>query len=205
MGWNWSVVAVAAAVLSVGACGSSPEPAPRPSRLVARPHPAHPPSKPSATTTTSPTSTATDDACDDGQDHDQPSPGTLQGQYSHEVAANLEPTLDEYHAAIASGDAKQIGTAAGDLNSEIRGDTHKVTVPASYGCHDATILATLQQASTTFAATLDGINMAASGIGDQTPADVGGLVAQAQPQEKAYLNALNAYAGQFGGQQIAVS
>lgn len=205
MGRNWSAVTVvAAAVLSVGACGSQQAPAPRPSRLVARPHSARSPSRASTPSTTPPTTTAADDACGDSQDHDQPPAGALPARYSNEVAGNLRPTLDEYRAAIASGVPQQIGAAAGDLDSEVRGATHKVTAPERFGCHDPAVLTTLQQASSTFAAALDGINMAASGIGGQTAADVPGLAAQAEPQEKAYVDALNAYVGQFGGQQIVV-
>jgi hypothetical protein len=40
------------------------------------------------------------------------------------------------------------------------------------------------------------------GLNGKTPADVPGLVKQAEPQEKAYVDALNAYASQFGGQQV---
>lgn len=72
-----------------------------------------------------------------------------------------------------------------------------------FGCYDAAVLASLQQSTDALSATLDDISAAARSFSGKTPADVPDLVKQAQPQVQAYIGALNAYAGQFGGEQIA--
>jgi hypothetical protein len=74
-----------------------------------------------------------------------------------------------------------------------------------FGCYSPAVLASLQQATNTLASSYDSINGAAANLGGKTPADVPGLVSQAKPQEKAYIDALNAYASQFGGQQVPQS
>ena len=56
----------------------------------------------------------------------------------------------------------------------------------------------VQQAADALASTLDQISSAAAG-------DLPDLVSQAKPQVKAYIDALNAYASQFGGQQVPQS
>jgi hypothetical protein len=61
-----------------------------------------------------------------------------------------------------------------------------------------TVLTGLQQATNTLAPTDDSISGTAAG-------DVAGLVSKAKPQEKAYIDALNAYASQFGGQSVPQS
>jgi hypothetical protein len=72
-----------------------------------------------------------------------------------------------------------------------------------FGCYDPAALASLQQSTDALTATLDDISAAARSLSGKTPADVPDLVEQAQPQVQAYVGALNAYAGQFGGEQIA--
>ncbi|MGH3633428.1 MAG: hypothetical protein ACRDTS_04870 [Mycobacterium sp.] len=110
--------------------------------------------------------------------------------------------LEAYDSAVASGDAQQMGDAAGTVYSDISFLPRMFSTQTPFGCYDPTILANLQQATDSFAPTLDSINAAAAGLGGKTPGDVPGLVSQVQPQEGAYINALNAYASQFGGQQV---
>lgn len=111
----------------------------------------------------------------------------------------------KYHSAVASGDVQQIGEAAGTLYSEIATDVGMFGTQTLFGCYDPAVLASLQQASSTLASTFDSINGAAAGLDGKTPGDVPVLVSRAKPQERAYIDALNAYASQFGGQQVPQS
>jgi hypothetical protein len=70
-----------------------------------------------------------------------------------------------------------------------------------FGWYDQGVLTNLVSATDTFVATLDAINGAAGSIGGKTPADVPSLVAQAKSQKKTYVDALNLYTSQFGGEQ----
>lgn len=110
-----------------------------------------------------------------------------------------------YHSAVASGDPKQIGAAAGMLYSEITFDLQMFDTEHSFGCYSPVVLASLHRATDALAPTFDSINAASASLGGKTPSDVPGLVSQAKPQERAYIDALNVYASQFGGQQVPQS
>jgi hypothetical protein len=139
--------------------------------------------------------------CDDHAGPNPAAPEFYQEQYKPSVATPLTKDLATYHSAVASGDPKQIGEAAGTLYSEISVNVNMFGTQKLFGCYSPAVLASLQQATDTLAATYDSINGAA-GLGGKTPGDVPGLVSQAKPQEKAYIDSLNAYASQFGGQQV---
>jgi hypothetical protein len=134
----------------------------------------------------------------------QAAPGFYQEQYNPSVAKPLTKDLAIYHSAVTSGDATQIGQAAGTLYSEI---ASYPTMFASgvFGCYSPAVLASLRQATDPLAATYDSINGAAAKLGGKSPSDIPGLASQAKPQEAAFVQALNAYASQFGGQQVLQS
>jgi hypothetical protein len=128
-----------------------------------------------------------------------------QEQYDPSVAKPLTKDLAAYHSAVASGDPKDVGDAAGTLYSKISSDVDMFVTQKLFGCYSPAVLASLQQATNTLASSYDSIDGAAANLGGKTPADVPGLVSHAKPQEKAYIDALNAYASQFGGQRVPQS
>jgi hypothetical protein len=64
------------------------------------------------------------------------------------------------------------------------------------------VLKGLQNATDAFATTLYDLACAGGSKCGKTAAEVSGLVSQAKPQEKTYVEAINAYASQFGGEQV---
>ena len=115
----------------------------------------------------------------------------------------LRDHLAAYQSAAASDDPRQTGRAANILYGEIETDLMMFGTQTWFGCYDPAVLAGLQQSADAFTSTLDRISGAAANFSGKTAADVPALVAQAQPQEKAYIAALNGYSGQFGGEQIS--
>ena len=115
---------------------------------------------------------------------------------------NSNDRLKTYDSALESLDPHSIGDAAGALDSEIRADARLVNVPRLYGCYDPKILTGLQNATNTFADTLDALSCAGNNMCNRKPTEVSGLVGQAKPQERTYVQAINAYAAQFGGEQL---
>ncbi len=140
--------------------------------------------------------------------HDEPNPAApeaYQELYNSYFAKQLKQALKEFDTATASGDTQRIGQAAGQLNNHIATAPMMYGTQSPFGCYDPAILAALQQASNTFAAALDRIGGAAVGLNGTKPTDVPALVSQARPQEAGYINALNAYSAQFGGQPLPTS
>lgn len=129
-------------------------------------------------------------------------PESYRGEYSSMVSAPLKRDLAAYQSAAASGDAHPTGLAANRLYSEMTTDFMMFGDQSWFGCYDPAVLASLQQSTDAFGATLDDISAAAASFSGKTPDDVPALVAQAQPQQTAYITTLNAYAAQFGGEQI---
>jgi hypothetical protein len=140
--------------------------------------------------------------CTGQQDPNPAAPEFYQSQYNPSVAKPLTKDLAAYNAAVASGDPSKIWQTAGTLSSDISQTPMMFGTQTPFGCYDPAVLTSLQRATNTFAATLDSIKGAATSTGGKTPSDVAGLVVQAKPQETAYITALNAYASQFGGQQV---
>jgi hypothetical protein len=146
-----------------------------------------------------------DAKCDDHAGPNPAAPEFYQEQYGPAVAKPLTKDLATYHSAVTSGDPKEIGDAAGTLYSEISVNVNMFNTQKLFGCYSPLVLASLHQATDPLAATYDSINGAGASLGGKTPDDLPGLVFQARPQEKAYIDALNAYASQFGGQQVPQS
>jgi len=146
-----------------------------------------------------------DENCDAQAGPNPAAPEFYQEQYNPSVAKPLTKDLATYHSAVASGDPKQIGQAAGTLYSEISFNPRMFSMQTAFGCYDPAVLTSLQQATNTLAPIYDSINGAAANLGGKTPNDIPGLVSQAKPQEKAYIDALNAYASQFSGQRVPQS
>jgi hypothetical protein len=135
-----------------------------------------------------------------GQNDAQPE--FYQQQYAAGLAKQLKDKLSAYDSAVESGDSQHIGDAAYALGTEIRDDARLVNIPRLFGCYDQGTLTRLQNATTTFATMLDGLSCTGINVCQSNKAEVPGLVAQAKPQGRTYVGAINAYAGQFGGEQI---
>jgi hypothetical protein len=148
-----------------------------------------------------PTGTA-DQSCTDNPGQNGATPDFYRQQYADGLAKDLSQKLTNYDSAVGSGQPRQIGTAAGDLFSAIKLNDAKVKNPRVFGCYDPNVLMGLQTATDAFAATLDDMACAGASTCDKTPADIPDLAGQAKPQEQAFIDAMNAYAAQFGGQQI---
>ena len=138
-----------------------------------------------------------------GQDDPNPAaPDAYQGLYDTYFAKPLAQGLKAFNTATSSGDTEQLGQAAGQLYNQISTAPMMYGTQSPFGCYDPATLATLQQTANTFAGSLEGISAAATSLEGKTPTDVPRLVAKAKPQETAYINALNAYSAQFGGQPL---
>ncbi len=142
------------------------------------------------------------DTCTGRAGQHDAAPDFYQQQYATGLANQLNDRLKTYDSALESLDPHSIGDAAGALDSEIRADARLVNVPRLYGCYDPKILTGLQNATNTFADTLDALSCAGNNLCNRKPTEVPGLVGQAKPQERTYVQAINAYAAQFGGEQL---
>jgi hypothetical protein len=142
------------------------------------------------------------ETCTGGAPQNVASPDIYQQQYADGVATPLKEKLKTYDSAVASGDSHLIGQAAGTLGSDIRTDAKLADIPRVYGCYDQQILAHLQKAAVTFADTLDALSCASDGMCGKKQTDVPALIAQAAPQERAAVDAFNAYAAQFGAEKL---
>lgn len=136
-----------------------------------------------------------DAKCDGSAGPNPAAPEFYRRQYNPSVAQPLTKEFAAYQSAVASGDLQQIGDAAGTLHGDVLGDPNMFVTQKLFGCYNPAVLAGVQQAADALAPTLDQITSAAA-------SDLPDLVSQAKPQVKAYIDALNAYASQFGGQQV---
>jgi hypothetical protein len=139
-----------------------------------------------------------DAKCDGSAGPNPAAPEFYRQQYNPTVAQPLTKEFAAYRNAVASGDLQQIGDAAGTLHGDVQGGANKFETQNFFGCYSPTVLAGVQQTADALASTLDSISSAAAG-------DLPDLIDQAKPQVKAYIDALNAYASQFGGQQVPES
>ena len=142
------------------------------------------------------------DTCAGRANQHEASPDFYQQQYATGLAKQLNDRLKAYDSALDSIDPHSIGDAASTLDSEIRADARLVNVPRLYGCYDPKTLTALQNATNEFADTLDALSCAGNNLCNRKPTEVPGLVTQAKPQERTYVHAINAYAAQFGGEQL---
>jgi hypothetical protein len=100
--------------------------------------------------------TANADVNCDGQARTNPAaPESYQEQYNPSVAKPLTKDLATDHSAVASGDPKQIGEAAGTLYSEISFNPKMFGTQTLFGCYSPAVLASLQQATDTLAPTYE--------------------------------------------------
>jgi hypothetical protein len=130
------------------------------------------------------------------------SPDFYQQHYANDLASPLKERLKTYDSAVVSVDTQRIGEAAGVLGTEIRADAKLVDSPRVYGCYDQQVLTHLQNEAVAFADTLDAMSCASADMCGRKPTEVPSIVAQAAPQERAALDAFNAYAAQFGGEKL---
>ncbi|ORV42178.1 hypothetical protein [Mycobacterium conspicuum] len=150
------------------------------------------------------TTVAGGDTCQRRVGPNDGTPDFYRQQYADGLADPLEARLQTYGSATASGDPHRIGDVAAALDTDIRADARLVNVPRLYGCYDQAVLTRLQDATEAFATTLDALSCAAADMCNRRQAEVPGLVARAAPQERSYVEALDAYAAQFGGEQLPV-
>lgn len=150
------------------------------------------------------TTLASGDTCQGRTAPNEATPEFYRQQYAEGLADPLEERLKTYGSAASSGDPHRIGDAAAALDTDIRADARLVNVPRLYGCYDKAMLTGLQNATEAFATTLDALSCAGANMCNRKPTEVPRLVAQAAPQERTYVESLDAYAAQFGGEQLPV-
>lgn len=155
----------------------------------------------SSSSTATTTARATCDSRTEAQN--DAAPEFYRKQFADGLADNLKQKLSVYDSAVESDDPQQIATAAGDLYSEIEGDVGMTRLPQLFGCYSPAVLNGLQNATDAFAPTLDAMSCAGANACGRTRDELPGLLRQAEPLEKMYVEALNAYAAQFGGEQMA--
>jgi hypothetical protein len=143
-----------------------------------------------------------DGECDDHAGPNPAAPEFYKDQYNAFVAEPLTKDLATFRDAVPSRDPRQIGPAAGTLRSDISPYNTMFGTQTLFGCYSPAVLASLQQASDTLAPTFNAIVSAAANRDGKSPSDITGFVSRAMPQEMGYIQALNAYASQFGGQQV---
>ncbi len=149
------------------------------------------------------TTVAGGETCKGRAPQNDPSPGAYQQQYAG-LADRLKDMLGAYDSAIESLDAHPIGDTSGALGTEIRADARLVDVPRLYGCYAPNVQSSLEHATDALAGTLDALSCAGANMCNRKQTEILGLISQARPQERTYIAALNAYAAQFGGEQIAL-
>ena len=130
------------------------------------------------------------------------SPEFYQNQYSAALVKTLKKDLSVYDAAVAANDMKAAGAAGGMLYSEIFTDLKMIDDPALFGCYSPTVQTALRNATNAWSPILDTMSCAGPSSCGHNVSEMPALVAQSAPLEKVYIDAINAYASQFGGQQI---
>jgi hypothetical protein len=130
------------------------------------------------------------------------SPDFYRQQYATGLAAQLKNKLGAYDSAVESGDSQRISDSAYALGDEIRVDARLVDVPRLFGCYDQRVLAGLESATEALETALDALSCSGVNACNRNPAEVPALAGRAKPQERSYVAAINAYAAQFGGEQL---
>jgi len=170
---------IAAAGVSVAACGSPPSPSPPPS--------------------SDPSAAVIDVACGDYHGPNAASQEFYQQQYLTLVVKPLDRDRSAHASAIKSPDTQRIGDTAARLSDELDSEMSLFKRQPTFGCYDQTVLERLAAAEVAYKRTLREIASAArSGGASRIPS----LVDKAKPQEQAFVKNLNVYASQFGGQPI---
>jgi len=146
-------------------------------------------------------STATAEAdvtCDDHAAPNPAAPNFYREQYNTLVAEPLTKDLATFRDAAPSNDPNQIEPAAGTLSDEISRESVRFGAQTSFGCYSHAVLERLQTPTDA----LTRILRATADPGGKPPSDMFNCVTQARRLLWAYIDALNAYASQFGGQQV---
>ena len=149
-------------------------------------------------------STATakaDVKCDDHAAPNPAAPDSYQVQYNTSVAEPLTKDLATFRDAVPSNDPNQIEPAARTLSDEISSNSMMFGTQTSFGCYNHAALERLQTPTDALTRTL----RAAANRGGKPPSDMFNCVTQARRLLWPYIDALNAYASQFGGQQVPQS
>jgi hypothetical protein len=142
------------------------------------------------------------ETCEGRPPQNDGSPDFYRQQYADGLVNPLKERLKTYDSAAESGDSELIAQAAGYLDSDIRADARLADNPRLFGCYDRQVLIRLHNTTETFATTLDALSCAGDNKCNRKQAEVPGLVAQAGPQERATIEAFNAYAAQFGAKKL---
>jgi hypothetical protein len=148
------------------------------------------------------TTAAGGDSCQGRTAPNEASPDFYRQQYSTQLVKQLKERLGAYDSAVDSADPQHIGDAASALSIEVRADARLVSIPRLFGCYDQKVLSGLLDATEAFGSTLDVLPCAGTNTCNRKQTEVPGLVARARPQERTYVVAINAYAAQFGGEQL---
>lgn len=170
---------IAAAGVSVAACGSPPSPSSPPA--------------------SDPSAAVIDVACGDYHGPNADSPEFYQQQYLSLVVKPLNGDRSAHASAIKSPDTQRIGDTAAWLSDELDSEMSLFKRQPTFGCYDQAVPERLAAAEVAYERTLREIaNAARSGDASRIPS----LVTKSKPQEQAFVKNLNVYASQFGGQPI---
>src|SRR5690625_2738357 len=141
--------------------------------------------------------------CTGSQGPNPAMPEVYQRQYNGSIADSVIEDLTAYHAAIEIGDNEKIIDAATSLENGTRTYPMLLREQTYFGCYSQSVLENLREVGYSYGDTLTQIfNAAPSSGAGSSSVDLSNLVAQAKPRERAYINALNAYADQFGGKHV---
>lgn len=131
------------------------------------------------------------------------SPELYRERYAKGLATTLKNKLNDYDSAVDASDSQRIGESGLALATEVRVDVKLVTeFPRLYGCYDRTVLNTLKGATEAFGTALDALSCSGADACRKIQAEIPTLVWRVKPQERSYVVAINAYAAQFGGEQL---
>jgi hypothetical protein len=133
------------------------------------------------------------------------SPGFYQDRYSAVLAKTLKQDLSVYDSAVAAKDMKGAGVAGGTLYSEIFTDLRMIDDPALFGCYNPKVQTGLQTVANAWSPILETMSCAGPSSCGHDVSEMPALVAKSAPLENGYIKLINAYASQFGGQQIITS
>jgi hypothetical protein len=140
--------------------------------------------------------------CGDSADPNTAAPEFYRDRYRDVVARPLTQHLATFRDAVPSNDPRQIGPAAHILATDVARFDVTFDSQAWFGCYSPGVLVTLHHAAGLLASTFDMIAIAAAKSNDKNPSDITDFVTRVLPQEINYIQALNDYACQFGGQLV---
>ncbi|EGD56739.1 hypothetical protein [Gordonia neofelifaecis] len=127
-------------------------------------------------------------------------PSFYQDQFSTQ-AEPLSRDIATYRTAVTADDNQAIQDASSTLYSEI---TVGLTMAqnGSWGCYSPLALQDLETATNEVAPLFNDLDAAESECCGHTSAEAPALIEQITPKLADYINTLNAYSAQFGGEQV---